>query len=92
MNWFTAVLVFVVIWWLIFFMVLPWGVRTAKEAGEDVEAGHADSAPVKPQLWLKAAVTTLIAAVILGLILASVNLGWIDYRALFVPQAVDSAN
>ncbi len=86
MNWFTAILIFVVIWWLVFFMALPWGVRSAKEAGEEVEAGHADGAPVKPQLWLKAAATTLIAALILGLIQASVNLEWIDYRALFAPE------
>jgi predicted secreted protein len=86
MNWFTAALLFVVIWWLVFFMALPWGIRTAKEVGEEVGAGHADSAPVNPRLWLKAGVTTLITAAILGLVLASVEFEWIDYRALFVPR------
>jgi predicted secreted protein len=60
MNWFSGVVVFVIIWWCVFFMTLPFGVRTPDEP----EKGHADSAPVNPRLWLKAGVTTLVAAVL----------------------------
>ena len=86
MNWFTAILLFVVIWWLVFFMTLPWGVRNVREAREAEEAGHDKGAPVNPRIWLKAGVTTVIAAVTLALIVASVEYGWIDYRALFAPE------
>ncbi len=57
MNWFSGIVVFVIIWWCVFFMTLPFGVRTPDRP----EKGHATSAPIKPRLWLKAAVTTLVA-------------------------------
>jgi predicted secreted protein len=60
MSWFTGIMVFVILWWLVFFAVLPFGVRVP----DQVEQGHATSAPSRPRLWLKAGVTTLIAAVL----------------------------
>ena len=60
-NWVTGLLVYVIVWWLVFFMVLPWGIRPMET--EDVEKGHAPSAPQKPRILLKMAVTTVIAAV-----------------------------
>ena len=62
MNWFAGLVVYLLLWWLILFAVLPWGVRTP-EKGE-VMPGHADSAPKRPRLWLKAAATTLLAGLI----------------------------
>ena len=67
MNWFSGVVVFVILWWLVFFMTLPFGVRPPHEVGEEAAPGHATSAPVKPRLWLKAGVATLIAAVLWGI-------------------------
>ena len=46
MNWFSGIVVFVIIWWVVFFMALPIGVRSPDEAGVEVEQGHATSAPV----------------------------------------------
>lgn len=57
MNWLSAGLIFVIVWWLVLFMVLPFGARPPDE----VEAGHADSAPANPRIPLKLLVTTLIA-------------------------------
>jgi predicted secreted protein len=60
MNWFTGTMVYLMLWWLVFFAVLPFGVRVP----DQVDEGHATSAPAKPRLWLKAGITTLIAAVL----------------------------
>jgi predicted secreted protein len=60
----STALIYVVIWWLVFFMALPIGARSYHEAGEEVEAGNVSSAPMRPRLWLKAGVTTGIAAVL----------------------------
>lgn len=60
MNWFTGILLYVIIWWVLLFMVLPWGARPP----EKPEEGHAESAPEKPMLWRKAAVTTVLAAIV----------------------------
>lgn len=64
MTWFSAALVFVVVWWLVFFMALPIGARSYHEAGEEVETGNVSSAPMRPRLWLKAGISTLIAIVL----------------------------
>lgn len=57
---FSGIIVYVVIWWLVLFMVLPWGVK----APETTLPGHATGAPERPRLGLKAAITTAIAAVL----------------------------
>lgn len=64
MTWFSAALVFVVVWWLVFFMSLPIGARSYYEAEEEVERGNVPSAPMRPRLWLKAGASTLIATVL----------------------------
>lgn len=64
MNWVSGIVVYVVLWWLVFFMTLPFGVKSPHEVGEVVEPGHSDGAPVKPQLLLKAGITTAIAAIL----------------------------
>ncbi|HYB09814.1 MAG TPA: DUF1467 family protein [Alphaproteobacteria bacterium] len=63
MTVFEGLVSFIIIWWLVLFMVLPWGVRVP----DAVERGHATSAPAKPRLWLKMAVTTGIAIVLWGI-------------------------
>ncbi len=60
-------MVYVVIWWVVIFAVLPWGVRVP----ETHELGHATSAPENPRMWRKAAITTGISAIVwLGVYLA----------------------
>ena len=60
MTWFGGIVVYVICWWMVLFAVLPWGNRPP----ENPEVGHATSAPEKPRLALKFAVTTGIATVI----------------------------
>lgn len=66
MSIFTDLMVFGIIWWLVLFMVLPFGARSPHEAGEEVEAGLAASAPIRPRLWLKIGITTVIALLLWG--------------------------
>jgi predicted secreted protein len=59
--------IYVVVWWITIFAVLPIGVRSQDEAGEHLP-GSDPGAPVAPRLGLKAAITTVVAAVIVVLI------------------------
>ncbi|MDZ4323274.1 MAG: DUF1467 family protein [Alphaproteobacteria bacterium] len=45
----TGLLLYVVIWVVILFMVLPWGVHVP----EKIEKGHATSAPENPYMGIK---------------------------------------
>ena len=60
----SGTVVYLLMWWWVFLMSLPFGVRTV----EDPAAGHAPSAPARPMLWRKMAVTTVIAAVLTAII------------------------
>lgn len=59
----TAVAVFFLIWWVVLFAVLPWGVRSQHEGG-DIAPGTDPGAPVLPHLGRKLVVTTLVAGVV----------------------------
>ena len=56
----TGIAIYFLIWWVVLFAVLPFGVKIP----EKPKPGHATSAPEKPLLLRKALWTTLIAAVI----------------------------
>lgn len=64
MNWYTGIMMYIIIWWCVLFAVLPIGVRTPEEAGVDAVPGQVPSAPVRPRLVMKALLTTAIAAVL----------------------------
>jgi predicted secreted protein len=59
----TAVAIFFLIWWVVLFAVLPFGVRSQHEDGE-MAAGTDPGAPVIPRLGRKLLLTTVVAALI----------------------------
>jgi predicted secreted protein len=61
------VAIYVVVWWITIFAVLPIGVRSQDEMGA-VTPGSDPGAPAAPRLGMKALITTLIAVVITALI------------------------
>ncbi|MBV8450396.1 MAG: DUF1467 family protein [Hyphomicrobiales bacterium] len=67
--------IYVVVWWITIFAILPIGVRSQDEAGE-VVPGSDPGAPALPRLALKALITTAVSAVILAIIY--VFRGYID--------------
>jgi predicted secreted protein len=61
----TALAIFFLIWWVVLFAVLPFGVRSQHEDGE-MAPGTDPGAPVLPRLGRKLLWTTAVAAVIFG--------------------------
>lgn len=78
MDWITGAAVYVIIWWVVLFMVLPWGVRPVE--AEDVARGHASSAPQRPRMLLKVAVTSLAAGVVWFGVYYIIEAGLISFR------------
>jgi predicted secreted protein len=60
MGWLTGTVVYILVWWVTLFAILPLWV-TPSEPGE---LGHAAGAPQRPLLGRKLALNSLVAAVI----------------------------
>jgi predicted secreted protein len=59
----TALAIYFVIWWIVLFAVLPWGVQSKHEGGE-MTPGTDPGAPVLTNLKGKLVWTTIVAAVV----------------------------
>lgn len=80
MNWFTGVIVYVLIWWVVLFTVLPWRNQPPKNP----QTGTAASAPNKPNLGIKFVATTVISAFVWVVVYLMIDQGIIDYRAIAI--------
>lgn len=78
----SVFVIYLLFWTMTFFAVLPFGVRTSAEAGEEIVPGQADSAPVRPNLRAKAVWTTVISAALFGAFYANYVHGWITIADL----------
>ena len=56
--------IYFIVWWIVLFAILPFGVRTSEEAGEESAPGFAESAPHRPRLLPKMVATTVVSAII----------------------------
>jgi predicted secreted protein len=74
----SGIAIYLVIWWVALFCVLPWGFTCQ----ENPEPGHAASAPANPRLGLKFLVTSGISAIIWLVIYVSMKSGIADFRSL----------
>ena len=75
----SAIAIYFIIWWVCLFVVLPFGVKNAHEAGEAVEQGNEHGAPVRPMLWRKVLATTVLSAIVFALIWGQVTYRWIGF-------------
>ena len=64
MSLFFAVSMYLVIWWIVLFAMLPIGVRTSEEEGEKVVPGAVESAPHVPNLLPKMVATTVVSSIV----------------------------
>ena len=68
MSWISGAAVFLLIWWLVLFVTLPFGVRTQDDE-KDVTLGTVASAPGGPHMGKAIFRTTLISLAVFGLFL-----------------------
>ena len=77
----VLVAIYFVVWWVVLFAVLPWGIRTQDEEGE-VIFGTERSAPVRPMLIRKALATTIVAAVVVFALWLAIERFGLDLEAI----------
>jgi predicted secreted protein len=80
--------IYFVVWWIVLFAVLPFGIRTQHEDGA-VTLGTAESAPSRPRLARVAIITSIVAAAIVAALWVAVDVygfnlevlsSWFDFR------------
>jgi len=77
MRWTSILAIYVLFWTMSLFLVLPFGVRTAEEAGEASLPGHAESAPHAFRFGRVLARSAALAAGLTALYVANYVYGWI---------------
>ena len=75
----TSILaIYLLFWTMSLFLVLPFGVRTSEEAGEERAPGHAESAPHSFSFGKVALRATLLSAALFALYYVNWTFGWIS--------------
>lgn len=67
-----ATAIYVFIWWITLFAVLPFGVRTQDEEGS-VVPGTPGSAPAKPRILRIFLLNTLVASIVFAIVYAIIE-------------------
>jgi predicted secreted protein len=68
MSIFFGVSMYLVIWWIVLFAMLPIGVRTSEEEGEKTVPGAVESAPHLPNLLPKMVATTVVSSIVFAVL------------------------
>ena len=82
MRWTSILAIYILFCTLSLFLVLPFGVRTAEEAGERSEPGHAESAPIAFDFGRAALRAMILAALFTALYVGNYIYGWITVADL----------
>lgn len=78
MDFISGLVVFILLWWWVFFMSLPFGIKMPDVVGN----GHATSAPEKPLLWRKVIISTAIASMLFIIIYWIIDSGYISFSEI----------
>ncbi|MDP1874738.1 DUF1467 family protein [Phenylobacterium sp.] len=81
----TAIAIYLIIWWVVLFTILPLGVISHAEAGIDKGDGGDPGAPVDPKLKKKFFTTTWVSALVFAVVYLVIRLG-------LVPMPSSAAN
>lgn len=71
-----GIVLYIMIWWMTLFAVLPFGVKTQAEAGEIVE-GTPESAPVAPRILRTILINSVVAAIAFAFVWTALQNDWL---------------
>ncbi len=75
-----SIIIYVIIWWIIFFSVLPVGIQSNKEVFREKLEGIDPGAPKNPKIVKKFLITTIITTIIFVLIYYLVKIELLNLR------------
>ena len=74
----TFLAIFFVTWWICLFLVLPFKVRNQVDAGEWIQGTEPGAPAGILRLWPKLLITTVLAAIVTGLLLWGLTTPWLQ--------------
>jgi predicted secreted protein len=77
----TGFAIYFVLWWIVLFVTLPFGVRSQQEEGEGVP-GSDPGAPVASRMGAKLIWTTALSAVIYAIAMLAYSAGYLNIERL----------
>ena len=77
-----SIVVYVIIWWIVFFSVLPFGIQSNKTVFKDSIEGSDPGAPKNPKIAKKFLITTIITSILFVVIYYMANKGFLNLRNL----------
>ena len=86
MQWTSVLAIYFLFWVMTGFVLLPFGVRTHEELGEEKTPGQADSAPANFRPGRLALRATLISAALTALYVANYVQGWVGVETFDVTR------
>lgn len=78
MNLFSLFVMYLIIWWVVLFGILPIGIKGQAES-DDIVKGSEPGAPVDSQIKKKFIITTVVATVIWGITCVLIVSGWVSW-------------
>ena len=89
MTWFTGLVAFILVWWLVLFAVLPWGIRHDMKFASPDE--RSPGSPLNPNLLRKFLITSIIAVLIWLVIYFALQANILDPRSISL-QMMEEVN
>jgi len=75
-----AIIIYICIWWMVFFSVLPIGIKSQNVKFKDDLRGNDPGAPKNPRISKKFLITTLITSIIFAVIYYLVINNYLNLR------------
>ena len=88
MSVFTGIILYVMLYWLALFMVLPWG----NQPPEDVTVGHSTGAPANPRMKQKFIITAFVAFALWLTVFTLIKLDVVDFYAIAKQMSQEDLN
>ena len=79
-----SIIIYVMIWWIIFFSILPVGIRSNKEVFKEKIEGMDPGAPKNPKIAKKFLITTIITSIIFVVIYYLVKLMLLHLKSFWL--------
>ena len=75
-----SIIIYVMIWWIVFFSILPVGIQSNKESFKERLEGFDPGAPKNPHIPKKFLITTIITSILFIVIYYLVNNNFLNLR------------